>query len=138
MNFFQGRYGFDMLSKLILLSALPFLMFRYTLCLGAGMAIYALWRATSRDITARSNEAIRFENWLRNKLGSFQGNKGYGNYYGQKNKFSFDNLKANIEEKRKYKILKCPKCGQKLRLPRGKGKVVVTCKKCLNEFRAKS
>ena len=35
---------------------------------------------------------------------------------------------------RDYKIFKCPKCGQKLRVPRHKGKIAIHCRKCGEEF----
>ncbi len=33
-----------------------------------------------------------------------------------------------------YKIYKCPKCRQKLRVPRGKGKIRISCRRCQYEF----
>ena len=41
-------------------------------------------------------------------------------------------------EYRTYRYLICPQCGQRLRVPRGKGKIRVTCTKCRNQFIAKS
>ena len=49
-----------------------------------------------------------------------------------------NNINQKIQYKKQYKILKCPKCKQKLRVPRGKGKITVTCKRCSHEFHAKS
>jgi len=43
-----------------------------------------------------------------------------------------------LKERRKYIITNCPKCQQKLRLPKGKGKIIVTCSKCSSEFRLKT
>ena len=37
-------------------------------------------------------------------------------------------------EGRKYRIFKCPDCGQKVRIPRGHGKVSVHCPKCGTDF----
>lgn len=37
-------------------------------------------------------------------------------------------------EARGYKHLTCPSCGQRVRIPRGKGKVRVTCPKCHIRF----
>ena len=34
----------------------------------------------------------------------------------------------------RYKIYKCPKCRQKLRVPRGKGKIRISCRRCQYEF----
>ena len=46
----------------------------------------------------------------------------------------FENIKFKYTQYRNYKITKCPNCKQKLRLPRGKGNIVVTCKKCSTKF----
>jgi hypothetical protein len=45
-----------------------------------------------------------------------------------------ENIKLKYNEYRKYKITKCPNCKQKLRLPRGKGEIIVTCKRCSVKF----
>lgn len=39
---------------------------------------------------------------------------------------------------RTYRYLICPQCSQRLRVPRGKGRIRVTCTKCRNQFMAKS
>ena len=38
------------------------------------------------------------------------------------------------EERRKYKVFICPTCKQKLRVPRGKGKISISCPKCGTSF----
>lgn len=42
------------------------------------------------------------------------------------------------EEYRAYRFLICPQCSQRLRVPKGKGKIRVTCTHCGNKFLAKS
>lgn len=39
-----------------------------------------------------------------------------------------------IREARTHTYLKCPRCGQRIRAPRGKGRVVITCQKCRGSF----
>ena len=46
--------------------------------------------------------------------------------------------KQQWREYRTYRYLICPQCSQRLRVPRGKGKIRVTCIKCRNQFIAKS
>lgn len=46
--------------------------------------------------------------------------------------------KFYIEQARAYHIYKCPNCGQKIRIPRGKGKVSIHCPKCQTDFIRKS
>ena len=40
--------------------------------------------------------------------------------------------------RKQYKYFKCPNCKVRMRLPRGKGVVTVTCKCCKNSFTQKS
>jgi len=42
--------------------------------------------------------------------------------------------KNKIDELLNFKIFQCKKCKTKLRVPSGKGKIRVTCKKCSNKF----
>ena len=49
-----------------------------------------------------------------------------------------DKWKRQWQEYRTYRYLICPQCSQRLRVPRGKGKIRVTCTKCRNQFIAKS
>lgn len=48
------------------------------------------------------------------------------------------NIKAKIKERRKFLILRCPNCSQKLRLPRKKGNILVTCPRCFFKFKSKT
>ena len=41
-------------------------------------------------------------------------------------------------EMRQYKYLICPQCAQRLRVPRGKGRIRVTCTNCGNVFETRS
>ncbi|BES65631.1 hypothetical protein SANA_20700 [Gottschalkiaceae bacterium SANA] len=44
--------------------------------------------------------------------------------------FSPEWIKAHV----KIKIEACPHCGQKIRIPKGKGKIRVRCSACQNQF----
>jgi LSD1 subclass zinc finger protein len=41
---------------------------------------------------------------------------------------------SNIKQRKTYKFIKCPGCKNKLRLPRGKGKIQISCPKCTERF----
>jgi predicted RNA-binding Zn-ribbon protein involved in translation (DUF1610 family) len=50
---------------------------------------------------------------------------GYGEKY---------RLEGVSEEKKRYKFFKCPACRQKIRVPKGKGRIEITCPRCGNRF----
>lgn len=138
MNLFKGRYGFDKLSTLMLLIGVLFLLWRYTISIGLLLIGFSLWRALSKDFVSRGNEELKLQNWLNRTL-------KVGNTYGKSNtsfgnsiKGSINKAKNYFNEKKNFKVFKCQRCGQKLRVPRGKGKITVSCKKCGYEFKMKS
>lgn len=47
-------------------------------------------------------------------------------------------LKQRMEQKKYYRFYKCPKCGITTRVPKGKGKIRITCPKCGESFVRKS
>lgn len=136
MNFLNGTYGFDLLSIiLVLISCIPNI-FDYTRILGTLILIYAIYRAFSKKIYKRKNEYNIFYTYINKFLNKFGKSIPYNLPIYDLNNLSyiFEKIKFKYTQYRNYKITKCPNCNQKLRLPRGKGKIVVTCKKCLTKF----
>ena len=43
-------------------------------------------------------------------------------------------LRRTIRRDKEHSYFKCPSCGQQLRVPRGKGKITVTCRGCGASF----
>lgn len=117
---FKDSYGFDRLSRDIIIIGLILSLIRYTYILSFILVAYAAWRALSKNKYKRYQELAAYQNIVLII------------------KQRFYRFKASIEERRKYKIFKCSKCSQKLRVPRKKGRVVITCRKCGNEFKGKS
>ncbi|GEM_PF-252671 len=133
-------YGWDKFSKVILIVGVFLFVTRYAWFLGIALIIYSIWRSRSTNVRGRNNEKFVYENIERRfyyKINSFK--------YNLKHYIKLINIKIrqykpieNFKEKRKYIITNCPKCKQKLRLPRKKGKIIVTCSNCGSEFRLKT
>ena len=108
--------------------------------LGTALIIYSIWRSKSTNLRGRNNEKFVFENIerrfylkIRNFKQDFKQSIKLIN-----NKIKNYNPIEKLKENRKYIITNCPKCKQKLRLPRRKGKIIVTCSNCFSEFRLKT
>lgn len=122
----MGRYGVDELSRLIsgvalgclvaamFARALPFLGIFYYI--GLGLMIYSWYRMFSRDVSKRSGENQKFLNW-RYRMTAKR-----------------DAAKKRYAQRGEYHFFRCPGCKQRVRVPRGRGKICITCPKCHREF----
>ncbi|WP_294188524.1 hypothetical protein [uncultured Clostridium sp.] len=136
MKFLQGIYGIDLLSLILLLVASLFNLSRYTSLIGFALVIISLLRIFSRNLSKRRAENNSLINFLNKPLSKLGLRIPYNSQPIDFTSFSYayQVIKNKLNEKKNYKITSCPKCGQKLRLPRKKGKIVVTCKRCLHKF----
>ena len=122
----QGRYGVDSLSRflsIVLLAIIILGMFiRIPLSGTITLVILVIlyWRMFSRNIPKRYEENQKFLQ-IRDKL------------LGR-----FSDFGSNMSQMKDYNIYKCPRCNQKIRIPRGKGHIMVRCPKCGYEFHKKS
>lgn len=126
---FAGRNGVDQLNIALFVLAILFWMASlfsptygfsrlfHGLCLLA--AAFCIVRALSRNLGRRQQENQKF-------LSLFRG--GHAGH----------SWRVKMEQRRQYKIFRCPSCGIKLRVPRGKGKIKVTCRQCGATFEKKS
>lgn len=127
MHFMQGRYGVDQLSNFLIGAAV------FIALLGMFVRIPVLnilcWlliiigyvRIFSKNTSKRYAENQKFLNktfGIRNAFARLKYRMKYG-------KQSPD----------PYYIYQCRKCGQKIRIPKGKGKIMVTCPKCKHQFK---
>ena len=113
-SFMAGRYGTDRLNMVILCSGLgasilsvlvPVPPFNLVFwALSYALMIWAIFRSLSRNTYKRYQENRKFLQ-------------------------IFDRLKD-----RQHRYFDCPKCRQMVRVPRGKGKISITCPRCREKF----
>ena len=113
-GFMAGRYGTDRLNMAILsvglLASLLSVLLRNPnaslICfvLSYGMMIWAICRSLSRNTYKRYQENRKYLMFLQ-----------------------------KIKD-REHRYYDCPRCRQQVRVPRGKGKIAITCPKCKEKF----
>ena len=124
-RFMYGRYGTDPLNLfLLVLYVLSYFLFAVTrfvplYWVSLVLIFICLFRLLSRNLPRRRAENARFlkltgpaVRWLR--------------------------LRRTIHRDKEHRYFKCPNCGQQLRVPRGKGRITVTCRGCGATFQEKS
>ena len=122
-SFLYGRNGFDDLAKHSLIAALvlciicgfiPRGIFQIVFsAISWALLIYSYYRILSKDIYKRVAE---------NKK-----------YIGEINIF-----KARWQQRKTHRFYRCPKCKTWLRVPKGRGKITITCVKCTTKFHKRS
>ena len=120
-RFMQGRYGNDQLNRFIMIVVLVFMVLSFFVdgpfyLLGFIGIIYAYFRMFSKNIYKRSAE-----------------NTAYLKYEYKVKKW-WSALKRDMQQRKTHHIYRCPSCRQKIRIPRGKGKIEIRCPKCSHRF----
>lgn len=107
----QGRNGVDELGRVLLIAStvlyiLAAILRSVTLNFISLIGfIYSIYRTWSRDLRSRQDENMKF--------------------------LQFANLqKMRFEMRKEYRIFRCKGCGRNIRVPRGKGKLEITCPLC--------
>ena len=125
-RFFLGRAGVDALGRALLGCALlaslagALLRLRLPVLLADALLLLALFRTLSRDLPRRALENRRYlerQAEARRALGTFV---------------------ARLRARKQYRYYRCPKCRMLLRVPRGKGRLTITCRACGTRFEGKS
>lgn len=125
IRFMQGRYGVDQLSKFTMGVAVVAIVLSLFVrgtggallnTIGILAIVYTYFRIFSKDIQRRYAE-----------------NQKYLSLTGKIRQWIYK--EKNIMEQRKtYHIYSCPGCGQKIRIPKGKGRIEIDCPKCHTKF----
>lgn len=128
----QGRNGTDELSGVVVGVAAVLVVLNLILntvwmsWLALVLLAYALWRSFSRQIGQRQKENEAFLQLIAplRRLGREAQAQG--------------SVRDAAREMRTYRHLSCPSCGQRVRVPRGKGRIRVRCPSCGASFETKS
>ena len=117
-RFMQGRYGTDKLNTAVLLTGLaacflamlfPVAILKLILMMFSYVCMgWAIFRTLSRNTYKRYQENRKYLRFL-------------------------EKMKD-----REHKYYDCPRCHQSVRVPRGKGKISITCPKCKEKFTRKT
>jgi hypothetical protein len=136
MKFLQNTYGFDLLSIFLLIISSILNLWYVTKFLGYLLLIYAIYRAFSKNFYRRRQEYNIFYTYINKFLNRFGKSLPYNLPILNLSNLNllFNKIKNWYNQKKYFKITICPNCKQKLRLPRGKGKILVTCRKCSTKF----
>jgi len=125
-RFMIGRYGMDRLGQFLNAIVCVFLaagLFSRSKWLDIGALVFLVlcyFRVFSKNIGKRFEENQKFERiWFHVSE-------------------VFRRWRFKLQQARKYHIYKCPNCRQKIRIPRGKGKISIHCPKCGTDFIKKS
>lgn len=126
-KFTYGWYGIDQLSKdmmktglaCLILSLFPYIKIVFY-PLGTLLFVLSVIRCMSKNHSKRMQE-----------------NQKYMQIIAPVKKW-FSIQKRRYTERNDYKYFKCPQCKTYNRIPRGRGKIMITCPKCKNQFERKS
>ena len=126
IRFMQGRYGADAFSRFLLgvsvaciLLSMFFPKGPFNL-LGILLIAYCYFRMFSKNIPKRYQENMTYLKY-QNKVTS-----------------KFRKFKSEMKQRKTHHIYRCPTCRQKIRVPKGRGRIAIRCPKCNNEFIKKS
>jgi predicted RNA-binding Zn-ribbon protein involved in translation (DUF1610 family) len=121
-HFMTGRYGVDELTRFILLFDCLLMVLSFIIRSDVLNFICILLIIICYVRMFSKNHSHRYkENQIYMQF--------YRNFFAKLTRFKFD-----LQQHRTYHIYKCPNCKQKIRIPRGKGKISITCPKCRNQF----
>ena len=122
----QGRYGNDEFNRFLSFAALGFILLSllrvvwyplgFLYIVGLLILIYTIFRSFSKNLYARSKEREFYVNIKSRFLGFFR---------LQKRRWNGRNTS---------RYYRCSKCRTIVRVPKGRGKLEITCPKCKNTF----
>lgn len=156
-NFMKDRYGVDDLSSALgavgIVLALIGVLFnaQQVSWIAILVLVLALVRAFSKNFAMRRSENDAFRRIMARipVVGKRFGGSSSSSTYGRRAPNGSSAAQSNIKrqartakkmwkERKTKAFLKCPTCGTMLSVPKGKGKIIVTCPKCRTRMESKS
>jgi len=135
-KFMEGRYGADALNRFLTMCGWVLLLLGFVLSgirnraamivgtvlvtLSWAFLVLSILRTLSKRTSQRAAENYK--------------------YFVIKNKVSgcFRTLRSRRQDRKVHRYFKCPQCRATVRVPRGKGRIRITCPHCKNQFIRKS
>lgn len=125
-QFMLGRYGSDQFNVFLVILAIVLMILNSFFIRNSFLSaivwlilIYSLYRIYSRNIYRRRAENDKYLSII------------------QPIQKRISMIKKNRED-HEHKYFLCPECKQTVRVPRGHGKITITCPKCSHKFDKKS
>ncbi|MDD4850829.1 MAG: hypothetical protein PHO10_09065 [Gemmiger sp.] len=120
-RFMSGRYGNDQFSSFLCVTSLVLLLLGMFVSgilyyLGLGLLVYCYFRMLSRNLQKRRAE----NQWYLQRRAVVTG--------------WFSKYKTRFSQRATYRYFRCPRCHQEIRVPRGRGKISISCPKCGTQF----
>ena len=129
-RFMIGRYGMDQLGRFLF----------KVLCVLVVLNLFVRFGVLALAVNVLELAVIvllYFRMFSKNVNRRWQENQAYLRMQFYVSEY-LKKLRFRFTEGRKYRIFKCPGCGQRVRIPRGHGKVSIHCPKCGTDFIKKS
>ena len=121
-RFMVGRNGVDDLARfeswfvLVVLILSIFTRSGLLDLIAIAFIVHMYFRVFSRNVSKRYEENQKFLNFRYDWT------------------VKWNRKKKHFEQRKMYKFYNCPMCRQEVRVPRGHGKICITCPKCREEF----
>lgn len=128
-RFMAGRYGGDQLNRFVAVSGCVLILVGFFVGGVVSLLLYfvslaglvwSYYRMFSRNFDKRRQENARYLRFKQRMNSDVRLNK------------------ERWSQRRDYKFFTCPACRTTLRVPKGKGKINIVCRKCGNSFQGKT
>ena len=135
-KFMVGRYGADELNRFLTICGWVLLLAGFVLSsiqrnatqilgslmvtLSWALLIWSIFRTLSKNTQKRASENYQYFVY-KNKVVSW-----------------WKQRKTRWQDRKVHRYFRCPQCRATVRVPKGKGKIRITCPRCKNQFVKKS